>query len=1057
MKRSMFVLVMSLVTVFGLFSSSLSASTLVAAWTFDDGTASDVSGVLPALNGTFYNGAAIITDPCAARNKILSCNPSGTGFGAVLLGYDQKLYFGRSMTIQYWVKKRNPGESWKYVVGAGGWLTRVFSSNRGFYFGLASSYFDNWGPLDASQPGNFLDPQIWHHMVVTYDGINLYGYIDGVQTGTLYRNGTIMGGDNYSNYWAIGRQWNGGSSGGWESSGGITDLIDDVAIWNGYAPPEVVMGLYNGTYTIFNAPMVEPDVAPLNFAAGDFDRTGLVNFVDYSRISDKWLEDCTIVNCNGVNLYPDSDTIDSNDFSLFADDWLYNTGAGKSATIENLMGVPTFKVDSNFTTAGTFSHCNPDPGKTPIAAFAQIGTIIQDFSGYSTKGWLKVDPNKGDYCDADRRISWVLQNDPNVLLMPWIDVVSPGWWVNDSSNQNELEMVDSGSGATYTHSNGSKYASIASDKWRQDMAYALEKYLEYCYRWGYMKNIVGFKFGDIGVGGENLWRTAHSSYLGGYGVRTKEAFRNWLRVHYNNDVSALRAAWNNSTVTFETATTPTRSQRTASSSATFRTETTSNVGLSVVDFDLFWNDLVVDTMDYFAGVIKRKTNNTKLVGGFYCYMYEWQGNPEDGHQALRKYNQSKNLDFVWQTASYSSRGYITGGDLFRGPLLSNILHGKPWLNSNDTATFMVTGGDHTNDLYGWTNTIEKNRRMFLRSAGFNICTGGQLQEWFSLTDGWYNNQDMINTAVAPINALYGRSKNYDRSSNSQILVVSDEVSCSYTPWSSGSNALLQSSIYTPQIYLTQMGAPTDHILLDDISILPDPNQYKLVIFLNCWNMTTAQRTLVKNLESNNRTLLFCYGQGYFNGSSSTAANIQDVTGMTMYVNSSDTKASSKVYVKNGTHAISSEIYSKGITSFGPGTSICKTIYVNDNTATILGGNSSGGTNKYMAIKEFTTPVAWKSIYCTTAEMTAPVLRAVARHAGVHIYNENNDTFYANKCFVNIHPNHAEATQQSRTITFPVAVDVYDAITDTLLQPNTTSYTRSYYGGETMMYRYVPVP
>jgi len=86
-------------------------------------------------------------------------------------------------------------------------------------------------------------------------------------------------------------------------------------------------------------------------------------------------------------------------------------------------------------------------------------------------------------------------------------------------------------------------------------------------------------------------------------------------------------------------------------------------------------------------------------------------------------------------------------------------------------------------------------------------------------------------------------------------------------------------------------------------------------------------------------------------------------------------------------------------------------------------------------------------------MTASIYRELARWAGVHIYNEGSDTFYLNRSYVCIHANGAG----SRTITFPQAVDIYDALTENLLQSNTSSYTRSYADGETFVYRYQAVP
>ncbi|NTV82215.1 MAG: hypothetical protein HGA24_12440, partial [Candidatus Aminicenantes bacterium] len=45
---------------------------------------------------------------------------------------------------------------------------------------------------------------------------------------------------------------------------------------------------------------------------------------------------------------------------------------------------------------------------------------------------------------------------------------------------------------------------------------------------------------------------------------------------------------------------------------------------------------------------------------------------------------------------------------------------------------------------------------------------------------------------------------------------------------------------------------------------------------------------------------------------------------------------------------------------------------------------------------------WRSVYSAAPNLPAPVLRAVARFAGVHIYSDAGDVLYANKSFLGIH-------------------------------------------------------
>jgi hypothetical protein len=1033
------------------FSTAYAAS-LAAAWNFEQDPnlpiISDISGVSPALNGT--RGSAIIVesgDPI--RGKVLDCNAGG-----VRVGYDSKLYKMNTFTVQYWHKKRNPAENWKYMVGQCGGGPRHFNNNGGMLFDSQTSE-SGWNPISIPRT-DYPNPQVWHQVVATYDGNNFYGYIDGQKVSTVHRGGTVM--SQNGNFWSIGQQWDGGATGSFASNN-TTDYIDDVAIWTGYAPPEAVLGLYNGTYTIFNAPIenIEPYPAG-SYPAADFNKDGFVNGLDYADLAAQWLKDCTVEDCCGVNL-ADNNSVTEEDLSIFADNWLYKTGTGKYFTTGKILGTTTFKMDSSFVTIPAYSHNWPDPTNVPVNLFSIFGTIIQDFGGTQTHNtWLSTNPDKWDMSAIDRCIYFITKQGglSNAQLMPWLYCEVPAWWLNDPCNADEREMMVSAAAPTtpsyyYAYYSApdavlprsGPFASLASPKWRQAVSKILENYLDYIYLKGYGDNIAGYKLCGLATYEWYHWSSGRNE-LSGYGVRTQEAFREWLKVKYNNNVNELRTAWNKPTITFETVVTPTYAERRINTGT--RTFRDPGVYMNVIDFERFYNELIVDTIEYFARVVKAKTNNTKVVGAFYHYMYEFIGNPEYGHNAGSKYMNSDTLDFVWVTAAYGYRSLATGGDYQRAPALSAQLHNKIYYNSNDTATYKATTLSDADKLrLGYTDTAYKTLQMFKRSAGFNT-TNQMYQDFFDLYDSWYKNITLWND-IGALNGFYDRSKNYDRRSNAQVLVVSDEISCSYTTYKQWGNPLLQYSIYEPQIKLIKMGTQADHIFIDDIPLLPDPNQYKLVIFLNCWNMTNTQRTYVDSLKGNNRVLMFSYAPGYFNGNSTSLSNMQTVTGMTMGVGA-ETLITPTVYVKSG-HLLGNNLIAKGVTSFGPTSgSICKQIYVNDGTATILGGNSSGGTTKYMAIKDNTT---WQSIYTITPYMHQKALKEIARYAGVHIYSEADDTFYVNKSYVTLH---AE-TAGDRTIKFPNNVDIYDAIAETLLVSDVNSYTTNFgLAGDTKIFRYV---
>ena len=78
-----------------------------------------------------------------------------------------------------------------------------------------------------------------------------------------------------------------------------------------------------------------------------------------------------------------------------------------------------------------------------------------------------------------------------------------------------------------------------------------------------------------------------SNQLAGYSSHMQQAFRDWLRLRYR-DVAALRTAWSDPLVTFETAVVPTREERVGELGQRFRDPATD---MPVIDFYIFYNEI----------------------------------------------------------------------------------------------------------------------------------------------------------------------------------------------------------------------------------------------------------------------------------------------------------------------------------------------------------------------------------------------------------------------------------------------------------------------------------
>jgi len=544
----------------------------------------------------------------------------------------------------------------------------------------------------------------------------------------------------------------------------------------------------------------------------------------------------------------------------------------------------------------------------------------------------------------------------------------------------------------------------------------------------------------------------HTGELSDYSPHAERAFRDWLRTRYGT-VTALRAAWNDPQADFEIVSIPTQARRQAGGKErTFRDPATE---MAVIDWYLFFNELIPGTIDHFAQAAKAALDRRQVVGTFYAYMFEFGGDPEYGHNALSRLLRSPHLDFVAVTASYLNRGLGGGADYARAPMTSVGLHGKLWYHDNDAVSFRydaMNAGRHDRATVaryrkelGVTETAQETIWQYRRGAGF-VLGNGIYQSFFDLHGGYFDDPALM-AEVKRLNALLDGSRQYDCSTVAEILVVSDEASCSYATFESG---FLQQTLQAAQVQLAKLGAPHDSILVDDLT-LADTSRYKFVIFLNGFHLTDAQRRLIRRSVLNrNRTVLWCYAPGLFNGPKASVQAMRELTGIRIVPGEADERMRLRIAL-NETGAA---IWAGGAAAAAPrpaGTTIGhehvwgQRFFVQDPQSIAL-AHVEGRDEVALAMKRLR---AWTSLYTLNPVLPAAFLRALARQAGVHIYTDRDDTFYASRSFLCLNAYGAG----ERTLRFPRLADLFDPFTGRSLARRVTQLLHPFADKETLLIRY----
>jgi len=521
-----------------------------------------------------------------------------------------------------------------------------------------------------------------------------------------------------------------------------------------------------------------------------------------------------------------------------------------NADVKQHKGVPTLFINGDPNSSMVYMTYNPN--SKYFKQFGDEGVHIYSFSstlsesGYGLAPTTWIAPDKYDYSNMDERTMMILNEDPNAYIFPRIYLHSPRWW--DDKYPDELVTIDPGDGkpVPFYHPNNKRVPSWASETWRRDTADSIRKYIAHIKSMPYADRIIGYHIAS-GTTEEWMMWGGNEGQWADYSKPNLEAFRKWLKKKYVN-VENLHKAWDDNEVTFDNAKIPTKSERESTNLLSFRDPSKE---MGVIDYYLYNSDMVAETMEYFAKVVKAETNNQAIVGVFYGYVLQLIGEHRQqnaGHLALQNVWNSPHIDFITSPTSYAFRGLGTGYSHFMSLTDSVKLHKKMWFDENDIRTWLTEG-----DLGEWgrTATYEESLSMQQREFANVICNGCGMW-WFDMGGGWYDDERMM-SQIGKMKAIADQTIELDKSPVSEIAMIVDDASLAYMQVANRiSVPLLLQQI--PE--LGNIGAPFSYYALDDIENMPE---HKMYVFVNCFAPTEKQRKAIDRVvKKDNRVALWIY-------------------------------------------------------------------------------------------------------------------------------------------------------------------------------------------------------
>ncbi len=468
--------------------------------------------------------------------------------------------------------------------------------------------------------------------------------------------------------------------------------------------------------------------------------------------------------------------------------------------------------------------------------------------------------------------------------------------------------------------------------------------------------------------------------------------------------------------------------------------------MHTLDFYRAWHLGTADSIIHFGKLIKEKYPQF-IVGAFYG-SWGWSERIFASNAGgVMKLLESPYVDALANPGVYENRqpGGFTGQ---RQMPDSYRLHNSIYIVEEDTRTHAEN--THFGDLAEMF-TIEDTINVLKRDFGRNICE--DLQAWWfdqHISGGRYKYPEVYEL-FSRQQEIAHEAYSKDRTKGSEIAFIYDEESLHVV-----SNQTTDETVEIPRAYdIARIGAPVDQYYHNDMSN-PDMPDYKLYVFCNVFYLNNKEREVIKaKLKKNNATALFLYAPGIINPDKDIklcAENIYDITGIQCVIDEGRTSPAFKA-VSDKLDIEGNKIYGlfneKQKNNIGfdvrhpyrsylyPG------VFPKDKDAQILARFCQNGEGA-VTLKEND---GYTSVLCGAKYVNHEFLRAIAKLAGCHIYDENANVIYAGKRYITVHHSYTGSIK----IHLPQKCDVWEVYENKCYGRSTDTISYNGIFGETKMF------
>lgn len=607
------------------------------------------------------------------------------------------------------------------------------------------------------------------------------------------------------------------------------------------------------------------------------------------------------------------------------------------------------------------------------------------------------------YDSLNAALATVAENAPDALVLPRLIFSPPVSW--ERAHENEMSLYDSGEPGD---------VSIGSDAfWQEEAKDALRAAVEHLAGHEHAPRVLGVYlehgewFHPKGVGADRS--DANTA-----------AFRAFLRDHYNGSEVALRSAWHDGAVAFDTAEIPSPQTLMGVSANGSEPVFLGEREQRVADFNRYTSAITAHRITFLAKIAKQASAGRLAVAASYGYTLEI-ARPNCGHYALSHVLASPDVDILTAPLSYTGR--MPGGSApLPIPVDSVHLAGKLFVAEDDTKTHLAlreTGDDYNPKIANEADT----RAVHARNVGMVIAKGCGISWMDSWGEGWLDDDTVWENLGALVGvmgnaAALRRARTHPVAAPEVAVFVDEEAFFGVS--ASGDSPVLAQLIGSHRDVFARAGASVGYYLFSDLAKESFPDAAKLFVFLNPFCLPLDVRNAMKTRwQTAGRTFAWLFAPGA--RETGNIAEFSETLGFQLRLQPWGSRTGT--VVTDGRFVLTEN--AKG-ERFGEEERINPSLTVADPKAQILGEYVASG-NPSLAYRKHPQ---WQSVFVGERELPLPLVRGLYALAGVNIaVSGDNAVAVAGDGFVSVHsPRDAETSSFSPT---RAESAVYDAVTGEL--------------------------